>query len=628
MKQSCDFRADCGHQFHLKFFAEKWSQVECKGKCPSCENEISEFDLYRDLLRAVDMSDEEKIYLDLSGTTAMDGLMRKLLESDESPLEEVLERCFLMHGNIYSLFPSFESDVFEYALRTGERRVLKFLKTKKLNYKCKLSDTLFHDAFEKDWIEVINDLHEMGIYPYFYKTDLNPLMFAAKTGNYKMMDRLLDAGADITMKHHGMPPFSYACQSIEFKSTAAKIKFIDKYWGEYIGKTGYDYHTETVLFDRYSLIECPYEAAVLYDDFTFVKWLIQKQVHTIYGFMNYAVKYGSFEMIKFLEEQKLTYAYISDGHLQLACERKSFEIIEYIVQTKKHKATPDDELLRTIIKNNDIELVQMFLKLKTKFDWNLVYTAAKHGLFEMTKLLLESAAHTNRMELISNYNYKSLLNNDDYEKIIEIIEYFLSLNPDINVNAQNLLIRICDNDKNMPIAEKLIKLGVKAEIIRESLLEASRKGCTKLMKLLLKNGADFTYVGAYERNCYLCALESGNVDAIKLALPLCDKNSTDKYGKGPFHFISKFKSESDAVEIFEYLVNVGVRMDVVDKDKTHPMLDRFFYGEMPLLALKYCEWEDAADSNVIGELLQSRYDKPVLKLYNALKQEIKNKNKK
>lgn len=132
-KRSCDFRADCGHPFHLKCFAEKWSQVERKGKCPSCENVISEFDLYRDILCAADMSDEEKFYLDLLGTNAMDGLLRKLLESQESPLEEVLERCFLMHGNVDPLFPSFESDVFEYALKTGERRVLKFLKTKKLS---------------------------------------------------------------------------------------------------------------------------------------------------------------------------------------------------------------------------------------------------------------------------------------------------------------------------------------------------------------------------------------------------------------------------------------------------------------------------------------------------------------
>ena len=66
-------------------------------------------------------------------------------------------------------------------------------------------------------------------------------------------------------------------------------------------------------------------------------------------------------------------------------------------------------------------------------------------------------------------------------------------------------------------------------------------------------------------------------------------------------------------------------MDVVDKIQDAPNARSIFYGEMPLLALKYCEWEDAADSNVIGELLQSRYDKPVLKLYNALKQEIKNK---
>ena len=60
-------------------------------------------------------------------------------------------------------------------------------------------------------------------------------------------------------------------------------------------------------------------------------------------------------------------------------------------------------------------------------------------------------------------------------------------------------------------------------------------------------------------SCYLYALESQNLDDIKLALPFCDKKFYGNIGLRPFHYISLFKSEADVVEIFDYLVGVGVK---------------------------------------------------------------------
>ena len=79
-------------------------------------------------------------------------------------------------------------------------------------------------------------------------------------------------------------------------------------------------------------------AAVLYDDFTFVKWLIQKASAynlRIYELCSKVWKFWNDKIPR--RTKKLTYDYISDGHLQLACERRSFEIIEYIVQVKNIK---------------------------------------------------------------------------------------------------------------------------------------------------------------------------------------------------------------------------------------------------------------------------------------------------
>ena len=68
---------------------------------------------------------------------------------------------------------------------------------------------------------------------------------------------------------------------------------------------------------------------------------------------------------------------------------------------------------------------------------------------------------------------------------------------------------------------------------------------------LIKNEADLKIVDDKGMSCYLYAIENQNLDAIKLTLPFCDKNSYGNIGLRPFHYISIFNSEADAVEIFD-----------------------------------------------------------------------------
>ena len=60
---------------------------------------------------------------------------------------------------------------------------------------------------------------------------------------------------------------------------------------------------------------------------------------------------------------------------------------------------------------------------------------------------------------------------------------------------------------------------------------------------------------------------------VKLMLPLSDKNYVDNAGNGPFHYIYRIDSADAAVEIFEFLYEMGVNMKIIDKRGMHPVLD-------------------------------------------------------
>ena len=109
-------------------------------------------------------------------------------------------------------------------------------------------------------------------------------------------------------------------------------------------------------------------------------------------------------------------------------------------------------------------------------------------------------------------------------------------------------------------------------------------------------------------------------------MPFCDKNSVYKYNGGPFYYISRFKSEQAALEAFDYLADLGVRMDILGYRNEHPMLKSYcsIYEEKPLLVQKYCEWEKRVGSNVIGKILKSTSDEKLLKLYQSAKQKCEN----
>ena len=251
--------------------------------------------------------------------------------------------------------------------------------------------------------------------------------------------------------------------------------------------------------------------------------------------------------------------------------------------------------LKTPIEQDNLEIAETLLKIGIPIRKSHLKIAVQEGHFKMLKLLIKFGANIRETELISEFNFEKIKENE--EEITEALEYFLSCGANIDAkdsNGRSPLIKLCESDSNLLVIEKLVQFG--AEITTKlPVMVASQNGCPKILKFLIRNGADISIVDDKGMSCYLYALESQNLDAIKLTLPFCNKNSYGNIGLRPFHYISLFKSEADAVEIFDYLVGVGVKMNTFSKKYGHPMLHNEIYSKAPSLVERYFEYEETVN---------------------------------
>ena len=201
--------------------------------------------------------------------------------------------------------------------------------------------------------------------------------------------------------------------------------------------------------------------------------------------------------------------------------------------------------------------------------------------------------------------------NEGEEKISEILEYFLSLHVDVNlveINGHTALSKLCRSDANLIIIEKLIEFGANISVkdifskadtqvksIYCPLIVASEYGCTNILKFLIRKGADFSDETKNGWNCYFCAIFSERLEVVKITLALCDKNHVDYEGNGPFHLIAQFNVERKAIEVFEYLTQMGVNMNIFNNNNIHPLLDKDIHSSKRQLIHEFLNKEQNAD---------------------------------
>lgn len=129
----------------------------------------------------------------------------------------------------------------------------------------------------------------------------------------------------------------------------------------------------------------------------------------------------------------------------------------------------------------------------------------------MFKLLFEYGADhdlwqegTQKFNLLPIFNFESILRDKEAGKLGEVIAFFLQINADIDAkddNNDSLLLKLCKNEANMPIIEKLVEIGARIDC-EPLLIQACRSGCLNIVRFLLRNGANTCDVDKIGRNCY------------------------------------------------------------------------------------------------------------------------------
>lgn len=613
------FTIGCGHKFHFEcMYQYIFSKHTYYDDCPICGKSISKLSLFQDIVRNAGMNESGEYYSKISKWSYIEseivGLGMYILENEGSPLEAILERTFLIFKGLKRMFPD-DDKILEHALKTGDRRIISFMKAKQIRFNSDrpVTEHFLHEAWKKDRLELINDLVEI----YNVSTSnigLYPTLVAARTGNYEMMTRLVTSGANINIKLQGLRPITMICQSDEIESTDEKIKFIEHFWEKGLSDNYYNF----------DIIDSPFTNAIKENDAKLVDFLLKYRVKTSEKLIDISIVCENLEMTKFLHE--VGGINLNENHLKMACDKKIVEIVEYILIEK----------IAPQFNESTID--------------SCVVAAADKGQFEIIKLLVDYGINKKRTNLIAEFDFTTI-KEDVENKFTEIIDYFLNLGADIDAKqfkCGTALSKLCIKDDYLPIIEKIVQYGANVDLKDPEpdnyrsypILNACHFGCPEILKFLIKNGADSSVLDNDQMNCFLCALESQNLETIKIAFPFCDKNWTGLHGYNAFNLISEFESESDAIEIFDYLAELGVKMNIYSRATKHPLFYKNFYETIPNLVIKYFEYNEKFNLNFylyvsINDLIKLKDERErdddekfALKLFESANQNWRNQKRK
>ena len=261
-------------------------------------------------------------------------------------------------------------------------------------------------------------------------------------------------------------------------------------------------------------------------------------------------------------EQNMTNLHIAteNGHLNLC--KALIEMHRFDVHLKDVSGlTP----LHYCCKNGNYNLFQ-FLKdvgsntyLNTKTGQNCLHIAAKHGHFELCKILL------------NNYNFNVHdSDNEGYTPLIcsaesgnyEIFWYFIKMGGDpkaknkrgetcVHGAAKNGHMRFC----KLVLDNFELKIQTTDNQGYTCLHHSARSGNSELVKYFINTEGNIYLKTNDGKNCLHLAAEGGHINLCKIFLQeyIFDLHITDRYGKIPLHYCA----ENGSYELFTYLVQSG-----------------------------------------------------------------------
>lgn len=580
-----EFLTPCGHQVHA------FCLIRADNVCRSCSRNIKIFDLFWDIFRYSGMNPSEEYYKEISGCSNwIKGLAIWLIDNDREGwiFQKIQYRSKRFHGILEK--SSFEKFILEESLLKG--KLIFSLSCKNIKIDKKVIDT----AWERDHLEILAKAYDLDLLS-CEGNNLNrdPLMVAANNGDFNLLNRMINAKVNLNRQRKDINAAKLAFLSRSFRSIEDQFRFLDLLIDN---EADLIYASEILL-----------QIALDCKNTDLMGYLLQKGAIPKSTMMTSAIKSKSLEMVKLFHKAGINFnnCYIYQvNSIYFACVHESVDIAKYIIESKVDWEKDYSGFLSDVIQNNHSAIVELFLSYGILPSYDNLVEACIVGNFEMVKLLVDHGVDPRKSEteccdLLRLFNFEAFLHDGD--KLTEIIDFFLKLGADIESfkeekEKEHVVYKLCKNDKNLPVIEKLIEFGANIHFKSEqfnmtSFLNSCHSGSSNCVRLLLRNGANVNSLDEAGANCYLNAVMSGNLETLKITLSFSDKNFVDKCGKSALYYICKLKSKEETLKIFEFLTEEGVNMNILDKNGLHPILcPRILDNINPLLLEKYFESEE------------------------------------
>ena len=146
---------------------------------------------------------------------------------------------------------------------------------------------------------------------------------------------------------------------------------------------------------------------------------------------------------------------------------------------------------------------------------------------------------------------------------------------------------------HIKVVKLLLKKGADVNVVAESrqtpLHEASGNGHVEIVELLLKKGTDINVANNYRQTPLHLASENRHVEVVKLLLEKwADVNMADDYRQTPLHLAS----ENGHVEVVKLLLEKGADVNAAAEGGQTPLYEASKYGQVGVVKLLLKNWAD------------------------------------
>lgn len=290
-----------------------------------------------------------------------------------------------------------------------------------------------------------------------------------------------------------------------------------------------------------------------------------------------ASKKGSLESCKLLIEKGADVnAKQKSGFSPLigSCLSGNFELFSYLCGLVNIDEYKNSKIIHEAVIGNNENIVEFLIS--KKFDVNQkvkgrlpIHIAFMKGNLKIVRLLVENGAKLDKCDVESTpLHYAAESDN------VETFNYILSQMPD-DINSRNALgmtpILQAAATHSFDVCKYLIAKGgniFEKDNKGQNILHFASTHCkSDLLETLDLLGLDFNEKDSNGRSPLFCAVEAGNLDAIKFFVEekFADVKEIDNYGINLFHVVA------NKLPVCEYLLEQGVDPTVLDESNRSPL---------------------------------------------------------